>query len=69
LKLQLFPHPAYSPYPTPYDYHIFGMLRDVLQCYVDADLQIMGSMTWFHAELKTFITDGIRKLMDQTTNV
>jgi hypothetical protein len=30
LKFKLLPHPAYSPYLTLSDYHIFGLLKDML---------------------------------------
>jgi hypothetical protein len=30
LKFKLLPHPAHSPDLTPSDYHILGLLKDVL---------------------------------------
>jgi len=71
LKFKLLPHPAYNPDLTPFNYHIFGLLKDALQgCWFANDKVVKDAVhMWFHVQPKILFTDGIRKLMDQSNNV
>jgi hypothetical protein len=67
LKFELLPYPAYSVDLTPSDYHMFTLLRAVLCGCQFANNEVKDALhTWHHTQLKTFFTDGIRKLMDES---
>jgi hypothetical protein len=64
MKCELLP----SPYFSPYDYHIFGLLRDVShECRFANGEEVKDVVqTWLCAQPKTFFTDDIWKFMDQS---
>jgi hypothetical protein len=69
LKFELLPHLTYySPDLTPSHYHIFRPLKYTLHGCHSADHEEVKDMVhvWFHMQPKTFFTNSIRKLVDQS---
>jgi hypothetical protein len=67
LKFELLPHPAHSLDPTPFDYRIFGLIKNALRGRRFSNDDEVKDMlhTWLRGQLRTFFADGIRKLVDQ----
>jgi hypothetical protein len=61
-------HPqAYSPDFTPYSYHTFRQLKDVLHGCQFANKEVKGIVhMWLYTQSKSFFTDAIRKFKDQS---
>ena len=57
-------HPPYSPDLSPYDYHMFGPLKEVLGGQrFDNDEQVKNFMhKWLQMRLPSFYDAGIKKL-------
>jgi hypothetical protein len=67
-EIWLLSHLAYSPGLAPSDNHVFGPLRDVFHgCWFADSEEVKDALhMWPHACLRTFITDGIKKLVVQS---
>jgi len=70
LKWEAMEHPAYSLDLAPSDFHLFGPLKNVLQgrrfsCDDDDDDVKAAVHQWLCAQPKTFVADGIKKLVGQ----
>jgi len=68
VKFKLLTHPAYSPHLTPTASHIFGLLKYALHWHQFSNYEEIkdAAHMWLHVQLKTFFTDGIRKLVNQS---
>jgi len=63
-------HPAYSPDLAPSDYHLFGPLKDALRGrrFASDEGVIEAAHEWLAAQLKTFFSEGIQKLLERWNN-
>jgi hypothetical protein len=66
VKFELLPHSVYNPDLTPYGYHIFKVLKDVLCGHQFTNNKEVKDPAhkWLHMQLKTFLADSTRKLVD-----
>jgi hypothetical protein len=71
LKFEILPNqPAYSPNLKPFDYQIFGLLKNALCGHELANNEEVNMVhMWLHAQPKTVFTDGIRSLWIKLTDV
>ena len=60
-------HPAYSPDLAPFDYHLFGPLKDALRGRrFPSDEGVKEAVhEWLAAQPKTFFSEGIQKLLER----
>ena len=65
LKFEVMSHPPYSPNLAPFDYHLFGPLKEALRgCRFTLDQKGKEAVhAWHTVQLKTFFSEGIRKLV------
>jgi hypothetical protein len=68
LKLELLPHPSFSPNLAPCDYHILEPLKNALRGRQFAnDEEVKDAMyKWLRARPKTFIASPIGKFVDRS---
>ena len=66
LKFEVMAHPPYSPDLAPSDYHLFGPLKEALRGRRSTSDQ-EAKDAWHAAQLKTFFSEGIRKLVQRWT--
>ena len=65
LKFEVMVHPPYCPDLVPSDYHFFGPLKEALRgCRFTLDQKGKEAVhAWHTVQLKTFFSEGIRKLV------
>jgi histone-lysine N-methyltransferase SETMAR len=58
-------HPAYSPDLAPSDFHLYGPLKQALRGRrFSSDDDVKAAVhQWLRAQLKTFFSEGIKKLV------
>ena len=68
-KFEVMAHPPYSPYLVPFDYHLFGTLKEALRGrrFTLAQEVKEAVHAWFAAQPKTIFSEGIRKLVQWWT--
>jgi len=66
LKFELLPHPWYSPDPAPFDYHMFGPVKEASHGWKFVSDDIVKDMVhvWLWSHLKIFFTDGISRILN-----
>ena len=65
LKFEVMAHPPYSPDLAPSDYHLFGPLKEALRdrLFTSGEEVKEAMHSWLAAQLKTFLSEDIRKLV------
>jgi len=69
LKFEVLKHPPYRPASAPWDFHLFGPMKEHLrgQKFADDNEVTEAVQSWSKATPKSFFLEGIRKLVDRWT--
>jgi len=67
LKFEVLKHPPYRPASAPWDFHLFGPMKEHLrgQKFADDNEVTEAVQSWSKATPKIFFLEGIRKLVDR----
>jgi hypothetical protein len=69
LKSELLPHPWCSPDPGPFNYHMYGPVKEAFhgRKFASDDIVKDTVSMWLLSHLKIFFTDGISRIVNHHT--